>query len=587
MDLNPIDLKIKQFALYLKDFGLLNETNINDFLKKYKNVSENSIIPSGIFETDINVGLIYLKENLSKTMLEFYDLMTEERKKITYLNIYSKFLKKREDELQSKGNKIYNIYTSNMIKKYFLHWKNDDDKSIIKNKYINNNKNKDFVNINTKKDISYIIQDFKKDNFCFDIMSNNRISNNNNVIINSNNNRIYFNSNSSSKYNSNNNISKDIINNRNYNLNSFLLSSKNKSEQKNLYDNYQSYDNYQKMEIFENKKENFNNKEKLLDKLFQPNTSKKDENSDFYNLNNSKSTNKSYNMIRHSVNPQMKYKNMKKNNNFIDDNKSLDKYFENDEVNQRFSNNSKTVKMRNTYNSARPKSSLNYTEKNNNKSVYQRLYDQNKEKIKRQEERIKENINKIKDRANHPIQKRTNTFNNFRNNKRNKINNNNNSNNDFNHNIYSNKYKITYEGEKPNFSDKNYVSKKIDEVLFNRSLKESTKYTQKQKNNNLNDEQKRKDGKNFIDSQRKCIELFNDMIEKEEKRGNKIFNEIEKERMFKDLLNKLYDEMNNSNKIRNIDNNINEDEDEKISEYNNNDNYKKICNSVEIKLNNN
>ena len=81
MDLNPIDLKIKQFALYLKDFGLLNETNINDFLKKFKNVSENSIMPSGIFETDINVGLIYLKENLSKTMLEFYDLMTEERKK--------------------------------------------------------------------------------------------------------------------------------------------------------------------------------------------------------------------------------------------------------------------------------------------------------------------------------------------------------------------------------------------------------------------------------------------------------------------------------------------------------------------------
>jgi hypothetical protein len=257
------------------------------------------------------------------------------------------------------------------------------------------------------------------------------------------------------------------------------------------------------------------------------------------------------------------------------------------QVNQRFSNSSNMIKMRNTYNSARPKSSLYYSEKNNNKSVYQRLYDQNKEKIKRQEERIKEDINKIKDRANHPIQKRTNLFNNFRNNKKNKINNNNNSNNGFNHNIYSNKYKITYEGEKPNFSDKNYVSKKIDEVLFNRSSKGSTKYTEKKKNNNLNDEQKRKDGKNFIDNQRKCIELFNDMIEKEEKRGNKIFNEIEKERMFKDLLNKLYDEMNNSNKIKNIDNNINEDEDEKISEYNDNDNYKKICNSVEIKLNNN
>ena len=586
MDLNPIDLKIKQFALYLKDFGLLNETNINDFLKKFKNVSENSIMPSGIFETDINVGLIYLKENLSKTMLEFYDLMTEERKKITYLNIYSKFLKKREDELQTKGNKIYNLYTSHMIKQYFSYWKNKDE-SNKNDKFINNNnnKNKSCVNINKKKDniSSSVIQDFKKDNFCFDIMSNDQLSNSNNVIINSNNNRIYLVSNRSTNYNRN-----DISNNNNdsYNMNTFLLSSKTKSkrELKNFYDN-KSYDMSKKnQQLFENKKDNYNNNgEKILNKLFhQPIRNKIEENNDYFYLDNSisKSIAKSYNSSRHSVNPQMKIKNVKNNNNVYGDNNYYNKYCEKEIVNQKYNN--KTIKMRNTYSSSRPKSSLNYSDNNNtNKSVYQRLYDQNKEKIKRQEERIKENMNKIKERANHPIQRKTNSINNFRNNKKNKIINN--ENNGFNHNIYNHKYKITYEGEKPNFSDKNYVSKKIDEALFSQTVREKSKYIENKKDYNINDEQqKRKNGKNFIESQRKCIGLFNDMIEMEEKRGNKIFNEIEKERMFKDLLNKLYEEMNNNNNNKINDN---EDEDEKIND--DNVHYNQICDSVEMNLNNN
>ena len=176
MDINPIDIKIKEFALYLKDFGLLNETNINDFLKKFKNISENSITSSGILETDINVGLIYLKENLSKTMLEFYNLMTEERKKITYLNIYSKFIQKREKDLQDKGKKVYAIYSTLPIKKYFNNWKADN---------INNNKNKNVGdNICTFKKPN-IFQDLKKDNFCFDIISNNDYfnNNNNNIVI--------------------------------------------------------------------------------------------------------------------------------------------------------------------------------------------------------------------------------------------------------------------------------------------------------------------------------------------------------------------------------------------------------------------
>ena len=121
--------------------------------------------------------------------------------------------------------------------------------------------------------------------------------------------------------------------------------------------------------------------------------------------------------------------------------------------------------------------------------------------------------------------------------------------------------------------------------MFEKSFKGETRYKNNSVNlnvnNNLNnDEQKRKDGQNFIESQRKCIELFNDMIDNEEKKGGKIFNENEKENIFKNLLNTLYKE-NQNDKLMNKDNNsINEDE--KINEQNSN--YNNICQSVEIKL---
>ena len=102
MNKNAIDKKVREFALYLKNFGLLNETNIKDFLSTFLNISENEQITSHNFKNDINLELIYLKENLSKTMLEFFNLMTEERKRITYLNMYSKFLQKREKDLVSE-----------------------------------------------------------------------------------------------------------------------------------------------------------------------------------------------------------------------------------------------------------------------------------------------------------------------------------------------------------------------------------------------------------------------------------------------------------------------------------------------------
>ena len=165
MDKNLIDIKIREFAIYLKELGILNETNIKDFLITFKNITGKDFCESNNFNNNINLELIYLKENLSKAMFEFFNLMMEERKRITYLNIYSKFLQKREKDLKDKGIILFKLYCSLIIKKNFNFWK-----SLIPYNDINNKKA--FVPENFKN--------LKTDNFCFDIISDNNSNVNNN-----------------------------------------------------------------------------------------------------------------------------------------------------------------------------------------------------------------------------------------------------------------------------------------------------------------------------------------------------------------------------------------------------------------------
>ena len=369
MDINPIDIKIREFALYLKDFGLLNETNINDFLKKFKSISENSIMSSGIFETDVNVGLIYLKENLSNTMFEFYNLMTEERKKIIYLNIYSKFLKKRDEELNTKGKALYNKYVSLIIKKYFSYWKKGNSK--INNE--NTNKNR----INKNKDIlkiSNINQEYKKDNFCFGIISDNELLNNN-LVINSNNNKIVINTNNSYKFNKNatiNSINTNMNNIRNNNINTFLMTSKNRYSEKKLREknnikNIQTPIYSPKKTILSYKKGIYNeevvsynnyknNHENMLDQLIFPQYPQNNnimikndiiEENIYNNLNTTSA--------RYTLDPNKRINNIKKNNN-INNNKSKKKV-SNENFKKEKSEiyrNQNIPKQRNTYNYSRP-----------------------------------------------------------------------------------------------------------------------------------------------------------------------------------------------------------------------------------------
>ena len=153
MNKNAIDIKVREFALYLKDFGLLNETNIKDFLNTFLNISGNEQISSNNFKNDINL-----------------ELMTEERKRITYLNMYSKFLQKRKKDLSNKGYFLYKIYCNEKIKGHFQKWKKQ-------NSNFNINKRNKTEEINNFKNL-------QTDNFCFNIISETNIEKmNNNLIV--------------------------------------------------------------------------------------------------------------------------------------------------------------------------------------------------------------------------------------------------------------------------------------------------------------------------------------------------------------------------------------------------------------------
>ena len=262
-----------------------------------------------------------------------------------------------------------------------------------------------------------------------------------------------------------------------------------------------SYNCFQTPKSYINQKQIYSkpiiNHENILDRLFYSNKNKEKENYEIIlnNIDIPNNTNESQKYMRNSVGQKKVINNMKQNNY---EKRAFNRFKEKKEL-------ITPQKQRNTYTSSRPKSSFLNNE-NKRVSVYERLYEQNLEKRKRQEERIKENINEIKERANHPIQKNE-SQNSLRNLKKNK--------NSINHN---NRLRISYEinKENKNLLDKKYVSNKIDKVLFNKSAKNKKAKINENRKNNIND-QKRKDGQNFIESQRKCIELFNNMIEKEEK----------------------------------------------------------------------
>ncbi len=445
MNKNQIDIKIREFVLYLNDFGLLNEENIKDFLKIFGNINKNdqlSVLNN--YDKELNLNLIYLKENLIETMFEFFNLMTEERKRMIYLNIYFNFLKKREEDLHNKGFLLFNTYTSLIKKKYFFRWKS----SIFQN----NNKRKNTNKLNNGEDSSLLrsFENLKADNFSFEILSDDCDINGNNLIINSNNHKIIFNKNICRKndmrstFNSYNDINTLRLSTTSTNFNS--KNSKKKFYQSN---NPIKSCNFQTIENNDNKMilyEDFNNK--MMDDKKQ---------SFSKSLNVSKSQ-----LIK-------RRKNSKGN-----DIKNYQKYINNKLL--------KTEKL--CFND-------NLSDTNN------KNYDTKKNIIQERKQKFKENLIEIKEKSNHPI------------NKKNLLHNSKNA-------------KNTFHNDKSNNNSK--IKKKKISLIENMNRKS---YNQ---NANLATLKNKCAGNILSENQRKYIELYEEIIMKEEKKLENKFISMEKEK---------------------------------------------------------
>ena len=184
---NNIDEKIKDFSNYLLDIGLLIGSSYNDFIKKFKEINEKEKILLDDEEPDENFDMIYFKDNMSKTMIKFYDSLNEDKKKLTTFNIFNIYSKKKgeknnnelsqdnfqidkneiidEDGTAKKNNKINDkieykeerfeitIYSqkNQLILKLSDISESDDSSKAINNKISSKKKNKKIKNNLSKK----------------------------------------------------------------------------------------------------------------------------------------------------------------------------------------------------------------------------------------------------------------------------------------------------------------------------------------------------------------------------------------------------------------------------------------------------
>jgi len=188
-----------------------------------------------------------------------------------------------------------------------------------------------------------------------------------------------------------------------------------------------------------------------------------------------------------------------------------------------------TQTIRKTSNSNRPLNNFSYDEYNK-KNVYKRLYEQNIEYNKRREQRIEETLKEIRERSNHPIIK-SNSIHKLRNLKQSfgtkeKI----------KQNIIKNRNKINILDNRKNI--KSAFNNMDKNIIFEKEYR----YTAFDKSYNKENEEKIKDNPNINDYKNKFIDLYNEIIKKEENIIGKKYSESEKEKMFKELLSKIYQE---------------------------------------------
>ena len=382
MEKNEIEMKIKDFSNYLIEIGLLNNFYIKDFYKKLNEINENGIISSsGNEETDKNIGLIYFKDSISKTIVEFYNSVPEERKIIIALNIFSKYneRKKSEDKKneiknnkKADNNKIslyeiekippINIIATKKIDKQFTNQKNKNNSN--KNLKLNINKENSKVNIpkcirnnsfNSHKPKIYKLEKLKNKN-----------NKKHNITINEN---CTFQPNTR-------NIGYNITNTNNNTFNKNLSFNKNNN-------NESVFERLNK--ISERKKKEIENIKKELNKenIFQPNKYKN-------SIKNLKREN--FDERLKNFEKEKKDKEQKRKEN--EQKQFLEKFPFNPQPYNRFKTSYKKLK----------------NNKNNTQiNIHEKLYEENKKIKEKNENRMKQVMDQILEMANHPITVHNNT----------------------------------------------------------------------------------------------------------------------------------------------------------------------------------
>ena len=372
MEENTLEIKVKEFCNYLMEIGLLNISIYKDFIRKFKGISENGVVSSGNEETDINIGLIYFRDNISKTIVDFYNSLSDERKKVIALNIFSKYNNKKSNKEINENQesykkiieyKIEKISSVNFIKiKRFYNKIENDNKN--NNNIISNNNKKDIKrnNNNAKEIINSNIHICRRNNsfitkkYDFEIKKINIDNNhekNKNVILTINRN-CTFHPNTRGDNNNASNLRKKNLSFDKNNSNVFERLCK-KSERKN--------------QDIENLKNELNK-----ENIFQPNMHK---------LNTKTLKRENFEQRLKILEERKKSKDQKR------------KEEEEKDFQEKFPFNPKP------YNCFK----ANFKRNNNgiNINIHQKLYEENKKFKQRKEDRIKQAINDIRYKANHPI----------------------------------------------------------------------------------------------------------------------------------------------------------------------------------------
>jgi len=211
MDKIIIDNILKNFIHYLKEIGLLTkQTNI--YFKKifYSIIYSNNFIHNIINDNKnikLNLVLDYLSDKIPEVIISFFKSLSQQNQKLISINIYHKYINKKENIIKFKLLNLLFFYYNNKIKSYFNMWKFNKK----------NNLNKKFLDDSLKG-----LNDINNKHKIFNLKINNYLKNN----------RRYDNNNMLNQYQKQkNNIEKSNSYKNNNTLKNSL--NKNKNQQKN------------------------------------------------------------------------------------------------------------------------------------------------------------------------------------------------------------------------------------------------------------------------------------------------------------------------------------------------------------------